>query len=172
MTTRGGYKTFNERGEPPITRTARLVFPQALHDRLMQHLFPGDDAEHAAVLLAGWHHAPSGHRLLVREILCAEEPRDYHRGASGFNALQTSFIHRAITACRDRRLAYLAVHNHGGSGSVAFSSVDRASHERGYPALRDIAAGMPVGALVVADGAMELDLWLPERTRTALEHAR
>jgi lactate dehydrogenase-like 2-hydroxyacid dehydrogenase len=137
----------------------------------MKHLFPGDDAEHAAVILAGWHRTDSGHRLLARDLIPAAEPRDYRLSISGFNALQPTFIHRAITSCRDRRLAYLAVHNHGGSGSVAFSSVDLASHERGYPALRDIAAGMPVGALVVADGAMELDLWLPDRTRVALEHA-
>jgi hypothetical protein len=154
-----------------IARTARLILPQSVHDRLLAHLFRGDYAEHAAVILAGWHRSRDGHRLLARELLCADEPRDYRVDPSGFNALQPTFIHRAITRCRDRRLVYLAVHNHGGSGSVAFSGVDLDSHERGYPALSDIAAGMPVGALVIADGAMELDLWLPDRTRVALKHA-
>lgn len=154
-----------------MRRDARLILPQALHDELMSHLFPGDYSEHAAVILAGWHQTQDGHRLLARELICAEEPRDYRTGSRGFNALQPTFIHRAITSCRDRRLAYLAVHNHGGSGSVAFSHVDFASHERGYPALRDIAAGMPVGALVVAEGAMDLDLWLPDRTRVGLMRA-
>jgi len=46
------------------------------------------------------------------------------------------------------------------------------SHERGYGALLDIAEGMPVGALVVADGAMEIDLWHPNGTRAALREAR
>jgi len=137
----------------------------------MDHLFPGDYSEHAAVIVAGWHQTTYGHRLLARELIRASEPRDYRLSARGFNALQPTFIHRAITSCRDRRLVYLAVHNHGGADSVAFSGVDLASHERGYPALLDIADGMPVGALVVADGAMELDLWLPDRTRVALEHA-
>src|ERR1700680_907245 len=155
-----------------LPRTVRLVLPQALHDRLMQHLFPSDRAEHAAVILAGWHRMNGNrHRLLARELLCAQEPHDYQTGPRGYNALQTGFIHRAITRCRDDRLVYLAIHNHGGRGSVAFSKVDLASHERGYPALRDIAAGMPVGALVVAEGAMEVDLWLPDRTRVALERA-
>lgn len=152
-------------------RNARLVFPQSLNDDLMKHLFPGDDSEHAAVIIAGWHQTGDGHRLLARDLIRAEEPRDYRPGSRGFNALQPTFIHRAITACRDRRLVYLAVHNHGGSGSVAFSGVDLDSHERGYPALRDIAAGMPVGALVVAEGAMEVDLWLPDGTRSSLERA-
>src|SRR5205085_6580475 len=71
----------------------------------------------------------------------------------------------------DMRLAYLAIHNHGGSHSVSFSSDDLASHERGYPALLDIARGMPVGALVFAKEAVAGDLWLPGKRRTALSSA-
>lgn len=45
------------------------------------------------------------------------------------------------------------------------------SHERGYPALLDIARGMPVGALVFATDAVAGDLWFPGRRRQALDHA-
>jgi lactate dehydrogenase-like 2-hydroxyacid dehydrogenase len=154
-----------------LPRNVRIVFPQALHDQLLDHLLRNDLQEHAAAILAGWQKTPRGHRLLVREIILAREPEDYRVGPNGFNALQATFIHRAMVTARDRRLIYIAAHNHGGRRSVAFSGVDLASHERGYPALRDIAEGMPVGGLVVADGAMEIDLWLPDGTRACLDRA-
>ena len=48
---------------------------------------------------------------------------------------------------------------------------DMASHERGYPALLDIARGMPVGALVFAPSAVAGDLWFPGYHRAVLSHA-
>lgn len=150
----------------------RLLFPESLHRKLIHHLFPGDFREHGAVLAAGLASTRDGPRLLVREVWPANEPADYRLGDRGHMGLQATFIHRCITRCRDQRLVYLAVHNHGESGHVAFSGVDMASHERGYGALLDIAEGMPVGALVVAEGAMEVDLWLPDGSRSALREAR
>lgn len=114
---------------------------------------------------------PAGPRLLVRELFPATEPEDYRRGNRGHMGLQAPFIHRCITRCRDQRLVYLAGHNHGGRNQVAFSDVDMASQERGYRALLDIAAGMPVGAVVIAEGAIEVDLWQPDGSRSAFESA-
>ena len=54
---------------------------------------------------------------------------------------------------------------------MAFSGPDMASHERGYPALLDIARGMPVGALVFARSAVAGDLWLSAGHREPLSHA-
>ena len=85
--------------------------------------------------------------------------------------LRGEFIQSRIIRARDMKLAYLAVHNHGGTYSVGFSHDDFASHERGYPALLDIARGMPVGALVFARSAVAGDLWLPGLTRSKLDHA-
>ena len=151
-----------------LTPLARIVFPQAAYESLQAHLFQADRREHAAVVLAGLANTPEGPRLLAREIVAAREPQDYRIGENGHMSLQASFIHRYITQCRDRHLVYLAAHNHGGSGRVAFSDVDLASHERGYGALLDIAEGMPVGALVLANEAIETDLWLSQRARTSL----
>ena len=83
--------------------------------------------------------------------------------------LRAEFIQSRILRARDRRLAYLAIHNHGGTDSVAFSRDDMASHERGYPALLDIARGMPVGALVFARSAVAGDLWFPGCDRAPAE---
>jgi hypothetical protein len=85
--------------------------------------------------------------------------------------LAPEFIHRFITRARDERLIYLAVHNHGSDRKVGFSGIDLRSHERGYPALLQIAKGMPVGALVLGRRAMQADLWMPDGRRCELEHA-
>src|SRR5439155_10579247 len=74
--------------------------------------------------------------------------------------------------CRDERLAYLAVHNHGGTDTVGFSPDDLASHERGYPALLDILRGQPVGALLFAKHAVAGDIWFPDGTRMPLNDGR
>ncbi len=154
-----------------MKRDCTLVIPGSLFQSLMGHLFPGDFGEHGVVIAAGLVKDGEEYRLLARELFIAREGIDYVPGTRGHRALTAQFIHRCITYCRDNRLVYLAVHNHGGSDSVAFSRVDIASHERGYPALLDIARGMPVGALVFAENAVEADIWFPDGRRSALKRA-
>lgn len=138
------------------------------HDRLMAHLFPGDYDEHGAVLHAGIAIRCSALRLTVQNVVCAESGHDYVAGKFGYRALDPTFIHRQIVRCRDSRLAYLAVHNHGSDRHVGFSRIDFESHERGYPALRDIGKGVPVGALVFGRRSVAADIWMPDGTRRAL----
>ena len=138
------------------------------HDRLMSHLFPGDDDEHGAVLRAGFAACGSTLRLAVQHVERAEFGTDYAPGRYGYRALSPSFIHRQIVRCRDQRLAYLAVHNHNSDRHVSFSDIDLESHERGYPALRDIGKGVPVGALVFGRRSVAADIWLPDGTRRIL----
>jgi hypothetical protein len=114
-----------------MSRSVVMLFPGALYEQLRAQLFPGDQDEHGAVVLAGLVSGDGETRLLAREVLIPKEGVDYRIGPKGYKALQPSFIHRAISKCRDRRLVYLAVHNHAGRDSVAFSDVDMASHERG-----------------------------------------
>jgi len=71
-------------------------------------------------------------------------------------------------ACREEKPAYLNAHNHGGTNRVDFSANDLRSHERGYPALLDIAGKLPVGALVLAHDAVAGDTWLPDGRRVPL----
>jgi molybdopterin/thiamine biosynthesis adenylyltransferase len=140
-------------------------------DALTRHLFPGDLDEHGAVLLAGMSSAGGRLTLYVRELHIAREGVDYVEGKIGYRALVPTFIHRMITRARDERLVYLAVHNHASDREVAFSSIDLQSHERGYPALLQIAKGMPVGGLVFGHRSCQADLWLPSGQRLALEVA-
>lgn len=149
-----------------VVRIARADF-----DGLMRHLFPGDGDEHGAVLLAGYVNNGEHSALCVREIHPAREGIDYVKGNVGYRALAPTFIHRMITRARDERLIYLAAHNHDSDTSVGFSRIDLESHDRGYPALLQIARGMPVGALVHGHRSMEADIWFPDGTRGRLDHA-
>jgi len=149
----------------------RLRIARKDFDLLTTHLFPGDEDEHGAVLLAGVSHVEGQLTLLVREVHLAQEGVDYVPGKIGYRALTPPFIHRLITRARDERLAYLAVHNHEADREVGFSSIDSQSHERGYPALLQIARGMPVGALVFGRRSIQADIWLPDGTRLDLDRA-
>ena len=149
----------------------RLTIPGGLYAELQRHLFRRDGNEHGAVILAGTCESDRGLRLVAREIHLAKDGVDYVPGKRGYRMLRAEFIQSRILRARDRRLAYLAIHNHGGTDSVTFSRDDIASHERGYPALLDIARGMPVGALVFARSAVAGDLWFPGCDRAPLSHA-
>lgn len=149
----------------------RLTIPSALDAELQKHLFPGDGDEHGAVVLAGTCESDRGLRLIAKELHLAKDGVDYVTGKRGYRMLKAEFIQQRILRARDMRLAYLAIHNHGGTDSVAFSQDDMASHERGYPALLDIVRGMPVGALVFAQSAVAGDLWFPGCYRSSLKHA-
>ncbi|MGB4779888.1 ThiF family adenylyltransferase [Microbacterium sp.] len=139
---------------------------------LRDHLFPGDGDEHGAVLRCGIARGPRGNRLLVKDLALAKDGVDYVRGDRGYRKLTAQFVADNIDVCADEHLAYLAVHNHGGRDSVAFSGTDMASHDRGYPALLDINDGVPVGALVFASGAVAGDLWLENGERAEIAHLR
>ncbi len=135
--------------EEPLMQPWMLRIEDPLYERLHAHLFPGDEDEHGAVIAAGIVSTERGTRLLARDLFLAEDGVDFVPGVRGYRRLTAEFVRERIRFCRDERLVYLAVHNHGGTGSVAFSDPDMRSHERGYPALLDI-SGQAVGALVLA----------------------
>ena len=138
------------------------------HQRITEHLFPGDQDEHGAILRAGIVRSGSSLRLLIQHVYPAEFGTDYVAGKYGYRALTPTLIHREILQCRDAGLAYLAVHNHGSDRRAEFSRVDLESHERGYPALLDIGRGVPVGALVYGRRSVAADIWLPDGSRRTL----
>lgn len=148
--------------------SSTLVFPQAMFDRLHAHLFPGDGDEYAAVILAGVAQVAGKVRFLARELYVAAEGVDHVRGEFGYKMIKAEFIRPLIRRAREQRLAYIGIHNHGGRDSVQFSQDDLNSHERGHPALLELAEGMPVGAAVFAKQAVAGDIWFPDGTRHEL----
>src|SRR5262249_7522548 len=155
-------------GETAVTNKCRLRISCEHFDHLTSHLFPGDWEEHGAVLLAGLSQAGGGTTLLVREVHLARGGVGYVEGEIGYRAVTPTFIHRLITRARDEQLVYLAAHNHASDEEVAFSKIDLDSHERGYPALLQIARGMPVGGVVFGRRSVEVDLWHPSGLRLPL----
>jgi hypothetical protein len=135
---------------------------------LTEHLFPGDGDEHGAIAVAGIVHTSRGTRLLIRDVFLASDGVGFVPAKNAHRRLTPEFVNRHIRACRDQQLAYLAIHNHGGTDTVAFSAVDLRSHVRGYPALLDIVRGQPVGALVIARNALAGDIWTPDGTRRSI----
>jgi hypothetical protein len=148
-----------------------IAFPAEMYARLQEHLFSKDGLEHGAVVLAGLSTSAGRITLLVRDLILAVDGQDYARGPRGYKRLDPLFIARAAARARDEGWVYLAVHNHGGSDAVAFSSVDLASHERGYPAIRQI-TGRAVGGLVFARESVAGDLWLADGRRLPLSKCR
>lgn len=155
----------------PLDRPWELVLSAAQRETLGRHFFPGDGDEHAAGILAGVHVLPDRVRLLVREIVLAEEGVDHVAGRFGYKMVRAQFIQPLIRRSREERMVFLSAHNHLSDDFVGFSSDDLASHERGYPALLDLAKGMPVGALVFGSRAIAGDIWLPGKRRVELEKA-
>jgi hypothetical protein len=159
-------------GQPELSdsnnsRAWQLVIPQSLWSTLNSHLFRNDNDEHGAVILAGVTSTSTGQKLLARELLIAEDGIDYVPGERGYRALTPEFIAKAARRAQRGKWSYIAVHCHGGRNSVAFSSVDLASHERGYPALTQL-IGRPVAGLVLAENAAAGDLWLLDGGRLPL----
>ena len=148
-----------------------LGLTQAMRAELEQHLFPGDRDEHGAVIGAAVVNTARGCRLLGRKLFRATDGTDYVPGQRGYRMLTPDFVRRCALACADEGLAYLAIHNHPGVDSVAFSGDDMASHRRGYPALLDILDGPPVGALVFARRAVAGDIWLSHSHQAVLDCA-
>jgi hypothetical protein len=141
-----------------------------MHDRLVAHLFPGDGDEHGAVIAAGLAQFVGGRlRLLARELHLARDGVDFVAGKRGYKMFRAEFVRDRVIACQEQKLVYLNIHNHGGTTQVQFSGDDLRSHERGYPALLDIAGDLPLGALVFSTQAVAGDIWLPDGRRLTLD---
>ena len=148
-----------------------LRLPMAMAAELDAHLFPGDREEHGAVIGAATVRTDRGCRLLGRRLFLATDGIDYVPGDRGHRMLTAAFVRRCALACAAEGLAYLAVHNHFGDDNVAFSSIDMASHRRGYPAVLDILEGPPAGGLVFARRAVAGDIWMSADYQTELDHS-
>ena len=147
-----------------------LRLPMAMAAELDAHLFPGGGEEHGAVIGAAVVRTERGCRLLGRRLFLATDGVEYVPGDRGHRMLTAAFVRRCAFACAAEGLAYLAVHNHSGYDAVSFSSIDMASHRRGYPAVLDILGGPPAGGLVFARQAVAGDIWMSADQQTELDH--
>ena len=143
-----------------------ILFPSQQFSDLHDHLYPGDDDEHAAVLLAGMHLRKNGEvRLLIRKTYLVEDGVDWVPSRSGraYRQLNAPYIHQKLDECAEEQLIYLFVHNHHSDLRADFSQPDLNSHKRSYPSYLDILNGIPVGALVFGKRAVAGDIWLSKK---------
>lgn len=152
------------RDDPTPVNAVDLRIRAADWAAVNEHFFQPDGDEHGGAILCGATFDDGTLRLLVREFVPAEDGVDYLPGLRGYRHLDGAFVTRQLRRAKDLGLAYVAVHNHGGQGHVSFSAPDLASHERSYPTLRDV-SGHPVGALVLARGAVAGEMWLNDGSR-------
>lgn len=151
--------------------TVSLRVGQSLWADVLAHILQADRDEHGGALLCGVAVDAAGRRrLLGRRFVPAVDGTDYIPGTRGYRHLTATFIRRVVLEARTEGLVCLLVHGHGNGNSVGFSTTDLASHERGYPALVDI-AGQSVGALVLASRAVAGDIWNPDGSRDPLDVA-
>lgn len=144
---------------------------RALWSAVTSHVLQPDRDEHGGALLCGVATDTSGRRrLLARRFVAAVDGVDYIPGTRGYRHLTAAFILRLVREARSEGLVCLLVHGHGAGTTVQFSPTDLASHERGYPALVDV-AGQSVGALVLASHAVAGDIWNTDGTRDTLSVA-
>jgi hypothetical protein len=129
-------------------------------DELWAHLFPGDDDEHAAVMLAAAHMRPDRTRLLVRELHLLHSD-EFIPGEHGYRQLTPGALARLGNRAAAERLALISCHSHPGAGatSVSFSRDDLAGHRRVFPHLLDIIDGQPVVGLALAERAATGEVW-------------
>lgn len=155
-----------------MNRNVRLLFSPPVFKAVQKHLFPGDNCEHAGVLLCGWNERADRITLTANEFQPARDGIDYTVSPEFHGRLQPLFIEDALSKAKERRLSYVAIHNHMACDSVSFSQVDMASHEYGYPTLSRLNRGLPVGAAVFGTSSIEVDIWMPGGKRHSLETAR
>jgi hypothetical protein len=82
-----------------MTKPFSVIIDEPTFSNLHQHLFPGDDDEHGAVLSAGIADTARGTRLLVRDVFTAEDGIDYVPGTRGYRALTASFVAEVAGYC-------------------------------------------------------------------------
>jgi molybdopterin/thiamine biosynthesis adenylyltransferase len=155
-----------------MTEKWSIVMTRPHWEELHAHLFPGDRDEHGAVLRCGISTFGGRSRLLVHDVVLAEDGIDYVPGTRGYRRMVPEFVLEAAESCADDELIYIGVHCHGGRDVVEFSSTDLASHERGYPALLDITDAPAVGGLVFASNAVAGDIWTSEGRRFLIDELR
>ncbi len=135
----------------------RLAISAQHHTQLVNHLFPGDGFEAAAILLCA---KSSEHRLLVKELV--HVPHDSCRvRLPNRITWPGSSIEEAIDKAESENLSIILIHSHPG-GMFSFSSHDDESDLRTIPSLFE-GVSLPTtlhgSAIMTPDGAIRARLY-------------
>jgi len=133
-----------------------LAFAGRQHERVRNHLFPGDALEAAAVLLCS-RSAPPRLRLMVRDFILIpyDACRIRQRDAITWPG---SYIEEAIDRAEAENLTLVLIHSHPG-GLFAFSVADDKSDQVVVPGLMQSHGDFHCTAIMTPDGAIRARLY-------------
>lgn len=139
-----------------IARSTTLIFPQNLHRRTLNHLFPGDGLEAAALLLCT---VVRGRRLklLVQDVLVVPYSECSVRRPDAIT-WPGSRVEEAIERAAIAGQAVVAIHSHPGL-LFAFSQADDESDSTLMPALFHGGIQPCGSAVMTAEGAVRARLY-------------
>jgi len=128
-----------------------LAFAGLQHERVRDHLFPGDNLEAAAILLCSRSAQPRV-RLLVRDIILIPYDSCSVRRPHAIT-WPGSYIEKAIDRAEAENLTLVLVHSHPG-GQFAFSTTDNESDQAVMPSLVQSHGEFHCSAIMTPDGAV------------------
>lgn len=143
-----------------MNRSGTLVLAGTQHAHLMEHLFPGDGKEAAAILLCSRAGVEAA-KLLVTDIHLVPHDR-CHRTRDRLT-WPAEYLDAALVVAERRNLSLVLIHSHPG-GFFSFSPLDDESDKAVIPSLflyrTDNPADMRHGsAIMTPDGAIKARLY-------------
>lgn len=149
-----------------MSPSANLTITNAHHQKLRDHLFPGDGLEAAAILICARTPGPRV-RLLVKDILLVPHPtcKERHPDYLVWPGLA---IEQAIDKAEGENLSLVLTHSHPG-GLFGFSLQDDQSDRMTMPGLFQALGGLHGTAIMTPDGAMLARLYRQDLSPIAVD---
>lgn len=147
-----------------IPRT--LSIPQQVHGRLLQHLFPGDGKEAAAVLVCT--RVPGQRRrLLVRDVIPVPYEKCSRREPDSLT-WPSEYIETAIDLAERDQLSIVLLHSHPG-GTPEFSIVDDRSDREIIPSIFQACGSVHGSAVMLPNGVVFARIYDPGMNMTPID---
>lgn len=149
-----------------MTAGTCLAFPGRTHAELLQHLYPGDGLEAAAVLVCAQTPGPR-FRLVVQTVVKAPYEACKRRTATAIT-WPGACVEKAIALGEEAGLVLIPIHSHPG-GLFDFSETDDASDRELLPLIFAAYGQTHGSAIMTPDGAVRARLYDPQLKVSAVD---
>lgn len=143
-----------------MNRNGTLVFAGVQHERLQEHLFPGDDKEAASILFCT-RIGVNAEKLLVTDMVLVPYDRCYR--SRDRLTWPGEYLDQALEIAEHKNLSLILIHSHPG-GYWGFSRLDDESDQAVIPPLFLYRTNNPAdmrhgSAIMTPDGAIKARLY-------------